>query len=257
MSQLFSYQGSQVRTVTENNQTWFAAIDVCKALGITWSGATMKPIPSEWRSMLNFNMEGKTRKTSFVTEAAVYKLAFRSNKPEADKFTNWVASEVLPAIRKTGRYSEMTEEEKRESWQGSLDALNYWYQTHPVTHKRISMDEREAIARELGIAREKVSSAPMEEPEQPRTTVAVNGMNKALKTSKDIGEAIRLVDDIYMRLRNELRPVTPRPWGNTAELRKKAEARYDLQWDMFRAATNSLHAALAALCAAAEVADMS
>jgi hypothetical protein len=34
----------------------------------------------------------------------VYKLAFRSNKPEADAFTNWVASEVLPAIRKTGGY---------------------------------------------------------------------------------------------------------------------------------------------------------
>ena len=34
----------------------------------------------------------------------MYKLAFRSNKPEADAFTNWVASEVLPSIRKTGKY---------------------------------------------------------------------------------------------------------------------------------------------------------
>ena len=125
MSQLFSYQGSQVRTVTENNQTWFAAIDVCKALGITWSGATMKPIPSEWRSMLNFNMEGKTRKTSFVTEAAVYKLAFRSNKPEADKFTNWVASEVLPAIRKTGAYAtpKRPERPRRLSASQGLDLM--------------------------------------------------------------------------------------------------------------------------------------
>ena len=39
-----------------------------------------------------------------ISEPAVYKLAFRSNKPEADAFTNWVASEVLPAIRKTGKY---------------------------------------------------------------------------------------------------------------------------------------------------------
>ena len=39
-----------------------------------------------------------------LSEPAVYKLAFRSNKPEADAFTNWVASEVLPAIRKTGKY---------------------------------------------------------------------------------------------------------------------------------------------------------
>ncbi|OIO03169.1 MAG: hypothetical protein AUJ49_05040 [Desulfovibrionaceae bacterium CG1_02_65_16] len=40
-----------------------------------------------------------------IAEPAVYKLAFRSNKPEADAFTNWVASEVLPAIRKTGQYA--------------------------------------------------------------------------------------------------------------------------------------------------------
>jgi BRO family, N-terminal domain len=39
-----------------------------------------------------------------ITEAAVYKLAFRSNKPEADAFTDWVADEVLPSIRKTGCY---------------------------------------------------------------------------------------------------------------------------------------------------------
>lgn len=43
-----------------------------------------------------------------ISEPAVYKLAFRSNKPEADEFTNWVASEVLPAIRKTGGYQAQT-----------------------------------------------------------------------------------------------------------------------------------------------------
>lgn len=50
-------------------------------------------------------MEGfATRDLVFISEPAVYKLAFRSNKPEADVFTNWVASEVLPAIRKGGEY---------------------------------------------------------------------------------------------------------------------------------------------------------
>lgn len=40
-----------------------------------------------------------------ITEAAVYKLAFRSNKPEAERFTDWVAEEVIPQIRKTGHYT--------------------------------------------------------------------------------------------------------------------------------------------------------
>ncbi len=39
----------------------------------------------------------------FISERAIYKLAFRSNKPEAEQFTNWVA-EVVEAIRKTGSY---------------------------------------------------------------------------------------------------------------------------------------------------------
>ena len=41
---------------------------------------------------------------NFLTEAGVYKLVFKSRKPEAEKFTDWVTDTVLPSIRKTGRY---------------------------------------------------------------------------------------------------------------------------------------------------------
>lgn len=41
---------------------------------------------------------------SVINEAALYKLAFRSNKPQADAFVNWVAGEVLPQLRQTGQY---------------------------------------------------------------------------------------------------------------------------------------------------------
>lgn len=110
MSQLFTYESHQVRTVTEKGETWFAARDVCAALGIGWTGATLKNIPVSWQGLLSFNIPstgkrgGGNQRLKVISEAAVYKLAFRSNKPEADAFTNWVASEVLPAIRKTGRY---------------------------------------------------------------------------------------------------------------------------------------------------------
>lgn len=42
---------------------------------------------------------------NFLTESGVYKLVFRSNKPNAEKFTDWVTDEVLPSIRETGKYS--------------------------------------------------------------------------------------------------------------------------------------------------------
>lgn len=41
---------------------------------------------------------------NFITESGVYKLVFKSHKPNAEAFTDWVADEVLPAIRKTGGY---------------------------------------------------------------------------------------------------------------------------------------------------------
>lgn len=42
---------------------------------------------------------------NFLTESGVYKLIFKSRKPEAEKFQDWITDEVLPSIRKTGSYS--------------------------------------------------------------------------------------------------------------------------------------------------------
>ena len=41
---------------------------------------------------------------NFLTESGVYKLVFKSHKPNAEAFTDWIADEVLPTIRKTGGY---------------------------------------------------------------------------------------------------------------------------------------------------------
>jgi len=49
---------------------------------------------------------GRLQSTFFISEPAVYMVAFRSNKPDAIRFTKWVASEVLPSIRKTGTYTQ-------------------------------------------------------------------------------------------------------------------------------------------------------
>ena len=48
---------------------------------------------------------------NFLTENGVYKLVFKSHKPNAEKFTDWIADEVLPEIRKTGGYRTKSREE--------------------------------------------------------------------------------------------------------------------------------------------------
>ena len=48
------------------------------------------------------------RGEKFLTESGVYKLIFKSDKKEAEKFQDWVTDEVLPEIRKTGGYINTT-----------------------------------------------------------------------------------------------------------------------------------------------------
>lgn len=111
----FSFEGHPIRCVGSDRDLWFVAKDVCEALGISWRGtASLESIPASWRGIRKLrtpqaNQYGQRGFTEIdvvvINEAAVYKLAFRSNKPSADAFTNWVAEEVLPSIRKTGSYT--------------------------------------------------------------------------------------------------------------------------------------------------------
>ena len=47
---------------------------------------------------------GRKADVTMINEPNLYKLVFQSRKPEAEKFADWVTSEVLPAIRKHGAY---------------------------------------------------------------------------------------------------------------------------------------------------------
>lgn len=103
----FQFNDFPIRTQVEDGQLWFAAKDVCAALSIVWNGKTLAAIPDGWQRMRRFlTLRRGEQNIRAISEPAVYKLAFRSNKPEADAFTNWIASEVVPAIRKTGKYED-------------------------------------------------------------------------------------------------------------------------------------------------------
>lgn len=103
--------GVDIRSEVIDGEPWFVAKDIAAALDISWTGHTLDGIPDEWRSMVNYTTfapeNGKTRnrRTTIINESAMYKLVFRSNKPEADRFVNWVVGEVLPSIRRTGTYT--------------------------------------------------------------------------------------------------------------------------------------------------------
>lgn len=102
----------QIRTVTLDNEPWFAGFDVADALGYkNQSDAIAKHVEDEdkqtvLKSQITTLAEIPNRGLTFVNESGLYALIFGSKLESAKRFKQWVTSEVLPAIRKTGGYQK-------------------------------------------------------------------------------------------------------------------------------------------------------
>jgi prophage antirepressor-like protein len=105
--QIFNYEGDDIRTVIdERGSPWFAITDVCRVLEIANVGnATSRLDKDGVRLADTVDALGKKQEVNFANEPNLYRLIFRSDKPEAKVFQDWVYNDVLPAIRKTGSYS--------------------------------------------------------------------------------------------------------------------------------------------------------
>lgn len=98
-------QFGKIRVVEKNNEPWFIAKDVCKALGLAQvSRAIQKLDEDEVTNSKVIDSIGREQKVNAISEAGMYSLVLVSRKPEAKAFKRWVTHEVLPAIRRTGGY---------------------------------------------------------------------------------------------------------------------------------------------------------
>lgn len=105
--QTFNFTQNEVRTSKdEKGEPLFCLTDVAKVLDI------QNPNPSRF----NFNQKGVHKmytptnggkqEVTFIDERNLYRMIFRSNKPQAVKFQDWIYDEVIPTIRKTGGYGK-------------------------------------------------------------------------------------------------------------------------------------------------------
>lgn len=97
----------EIRAVQINNNPYFNLNDICRILDIK--------NPSDAKTRLSedgvattevIDNLGRKQQSTFINESNLYKLIFQSRKAEAEKFTQWVTSEVLPNIRKFGMYAK-------------------------------------------------------------------------------------------------------------------------------------------------------
>lgn len=97
----------KIRMVLIDNEPWFVAADVCKILEHTNPTIAINSLEDYEKAKLNLGLKGGN--TNVISESGFYALVLRSRKPIAKPFRLWVTTEVLPTIRKTGKY-EMTKE---------------------------------------------------------------------------------------------------------------------------------------------------
>lgn len=99
----FQFQSNPVRVVDVEGEPWFVAKDVAEVLGYS---NPLKAVRDHCKGVNETftPTAGGYQAIKIIPERDVYRLVMRSRLPQAERFEEWVVGEVLPAIRRTGRY---------------------------------------------------------------------------------------------------------------------------------------------------------
>ncbi|MEE6030820.1 BRO-N domain-containing protein [Avibacterium paragallinarum] len=103
----FNFHSNDVRVITDpTGEFWFCGTDVCTILGyINAPDALKKHCKQTGIAKRYISYPSGRKEAIFINEPNLYRLIIKSRKPEAEPFEAWVFEEVLPQIRKTGKYS--------------------------------------------------------------------------------------------------------------------------------------------------------
>lgn len=152
--QTFAFDSHALRVIMRDGEPWFVAADVCAALGLGNTRMAIDRLDDDEKGISSIDTLGGRQDLIVVSEPGLYSLVLGSRKPEAKRFKRWVTHEVLPSIRKTGRYAAPTRPQRDPrtgrpviTRQMELDALTMYLAD-------VNMAD---IGRHLGVARATVS----------------------------------------------------------------------------------------------------
>lgn len=116
----------EIRTVMKDGEPMFCLADICKALDLEQVSRVKQRLKDDGVTTSKvIDRLGREQDATFINEANLYKTIFQSRKESAERFTDWVTTEVLPSIRKTGAYGKpMTTAQKIQLLAQGNDELN-------------------------------------------------------------------------------------------------------------------------------------
>ena len=122
----------QIRTCMVDGETYFVGKDVASALGyVNPNKAMIDHVDDEDKLTSRIVMAGQNRQVIIINESGLYSLILSSKLESARRFKRWVTSEVLPAIRRNGRYELEQQNRLLESRNALLEEISA--QQKPLT----------------------------------------------------------------------------------------------------------------------------
>ena len=127
----FNFESNSIRTLAINNEPWFVAVDVCNVLNIANSRDALLKLDDDEKTTVGLtdSQAGNgAQSISIISESGMYTLILRCRDAVKKgsvphRFRKWVTAEVLPAIRKTGKYEGKTTADDRTGLRNAVNML--------------------------------------------------------------------------------------------------------------------------------------
>ena len=139
----------EIRVAGTSDEPLFCLADICRAMGISNVGNVKNRLDEDdVRLTDTTDSLGRTQQINFVTESGLYDVIIRSDSEIAKPFRKWITSEVLPSIRKTGKYD--IADKKQSLTSDRIMAANWLITT--LNYNEVSkLALAKAIAEPLGL----------------------------------------------------------------------------------------------------------
>lgn len=142
-------QFGNVRVVMRDDEPWFVAADVCRALNIAQVTNTIRRLDDDEKALIS--VKGISRgndQVSIVNESGLYSLILGSRKAEAKFFKRWITHEVIPSLRKTGSYSVASQKPDSYMIPDPVERAKRWIEEEE-TRQRLAATNRALVAENL------------------------------------------------------------------------------------------------------------
>jgi prophage antirepressor-like protein len=103
---VFHFNSQAITVILKDGDPWFIASEVLAALEL--HRTAIRRLEEDEKGVHKTHTLGGEQAVTIISEPGLYRLIGRSNKPAAKAFNRWLCHDVLPAIRKTGRYEAAT-----------------------------------------------------------------------------------------------------------------------------------------------------